>query len=120
MPPFGVLFLQSQSFLGADSTLHAQLMQHLDRSAADVHVPLTTEPAKNPNASAARAIARIPNLHVRATYFGPTIHGANRAERLKRVKDGLGLIPSLAGLAAYIRRHRIRVIHATEKPRDAL
>src|SRR5215470_10800093 len=116
----GVLFLQSQSFLGADSTLHAQLMEHLDRSAVDVHVALTSEPPDNPNASAARAITRIPDLHVRPTYFGPTIHGASREERLKRSLAAFGLAPSLASLAAYIKRHDIRIIHGTEKPRDAL
>jgi glycosyltransferase involved in cell wall biosynthesis len=120
MARFGVLFLQSQSFLGADSTLHAQLMRHLDRSEVEVHVALTTEPPGNPAASAASAIAPIPNLHVRRTNFGPSIHGTNRFTRLKRGFEGLGVVPNLLGLATYIRRHRIRVIHATEKPRDAL
>ncbi len=120
MAPIGVLFLQSQSFLGADSTLHAQLMQHLDRTQTSVHVALTTEPAGNPKASAAAAIERIPDLHVRPTYFGPSIHGASRAERLKRGLAGARLVPSLIQLAAYIKRHRIQIIHATEKPRDAL
>ena len=119
MQPFGVLFLQSQAFLGADSTLHAQLMQHLDRSAVEVHVALTTEPLANPAISAAHAIGAIPNLAVRPTYFGPSIHGAGHLERLRRGGAVLRLGLSLVGLAAYIRRHRIRVIHCTEKPRDA-
>jgi glycosyltransferase involved in cell wall biosynthesis len=83
-------------------------------------VALTTEPAGNPNASAARAIRTIPDLHVRPTYFGPSIHGADRLTRLKRGLAGAGIAPSLLALAAYIRKHDIRVIHATEKPRDAL
>jgi glycosyltransferase involved in cell wall biosynthesis len=120
MPPFGVLFLQSQSFLGADSTLHAQLMRHLDRSAVEVHVALTTEPASNPAASAPRAIGAIPDLRIRPMSFGPSIHGADRIARLKLSLGGIGLAASLLGLAAYIRRHHIRIIHGTEKPRDAL
>jgi glycosyltransferase involved in cell wall biosynthesis len=116
---FGVLFLQSQAFFGADSTLHAQLMQHLDRSAVEVHVALTTEPAHNPATSAARAIGAIPDLAVRPTDFGPSVHGAGRLERLRRGGAVVRLGLSLASLAAYIRRHRIRVIHCTEKPRDA-
>lgn len=117
---FGVLFLQSQAFFGADSTLHAQLMQHLDRSVVDVHVALTTEPHGNAATSAAAHIARISGIHVRPTYFGPSVHGANRAERLKRVLGGgTKLLGSLLGLALYIRRRRIAIIHGSEKPRDA-
>jgi glycosyltransferase involved in cell wall biosynthesis len=120
MPRIGVLFLQSQSFLGADSGLHAQLMRHLDRSAVEVHVALTDEAAGSQATSAARAIGAIPDLRVRPTYFGPSVHGADRIERLKRSVGGVKLATSLLSLAAYIRRHHILVIHGTEKPRDAL
>jgi glycosyltransferase involved in cell wall biosynthesis len=120
MSRIGVLFLQSQSFLGADSMLHAQLMRHLDRSAVEVHVALTTEAAPNPATSAARAIAHIPDLKIRPTYFGPSVHGADNLARLKRSLAGLKLLVSLTRLATYIRRNNIRIIHGTEKPRDAL
>jgi glycosyltransferase involved in cell wall biosynthesis len=120
MSRIGVLFLQSQSFLGADSTLHAQLMRHLDRSAVEVHVALTIEPAPNPATSAARAIGEIPDLNVRPTYFGPSVHGAPRIARLKRTLSSAKLAVSLIRLASYIRRNHIRIIHGTEKPRDAL
>ena len=33
-----VLFLQSQTFFGADSAIHAQLMQHLNPEEIQVHV----------------------------------------------------------------------------------
>jgi glycosyltransferase involved in cell wall biosynthesis len=120
MPRIGVLFLQSQSFLGADSGLHAQLMQHLDRSAVEVHVAVTDEAPTSQATSAAQAIAAIPDLSVRPTYFGPSVHGADRIERVRRSLGGVKLAFSLLSLAAYIRRHHIQVIHGTEKPRDAL
>src|SRR5207253_3310688 len=59
-------------------------------------------------------------LKVRRTYFGPSIHGANSVARFKRSLAGLKLVVSLTRLATYIRRHNIRIIHGTEKPRDAL
>src|SRR5438093_1275723 len=120
MSRIGVLFLQSQSFLGADSTLHVQLMRHLDRRAVEVHVALTTEPTPHPVSGSARAIAEIPDLKVRLTYFGPSIHGANNLVRFKRSLAGLKLLVSLTRLAAYMRRNNIRIVHGTEKPRDAL
>jgi glycosyltransferase involved in cell wall biosynthesis len=119
--PLGVLFMQSQAFFGADSAVHAQLMRHFDRQTVEVHVACTDqEQPANPAVSALRRISAIPNVHVRPTSFGPSIHGISRADRVRRVAGGVAVLSSLASLAAYIRRHRITVIHGTEKPRDAL
>jgi glycosyltransferase involved in cell wall biosynthesis len=120
MPPLGVLFMQSQAFFGADSAIHAELMKHFDRQAVEVHVACTTEEPVNPAVSALRRIRAIPNVHVRPTRFGPSIHGISQADRRRRTLGGAAVLSSLAGLAVYIRRNHIQVIHCTEKPRDAL
>jgi glycosyltransferase involved in cell wall biosynthesis len=112
--------MQSQAFFGADSSIHAQLMRHFDRSAVDVHVACTTEAPWRADASAAHAISALPDVAVRPTYFGPSVHGVGAGDRLRRLSQAPRLALSLLGLAAYIRRHHIRIIHCTEKPRDAL
>src|SRR4029453_8778714 len=70
--------------------------------------------------SALRAISVIPNVTLRPTYFGPSVHGVGGSTRVRRVVETPQVMVSLLSLPAYIRRHDIRVIHCTEKPRDAL
>jgi glycosyltransferase involved in cell wall biosynthesis len=115
----GVLFMQSQAFFGADSAIHAELMKHFDRREVDVHVACTTEEPSNPAVSAVRRLSRIPDLHLRPTLFGPSIHGIRREDQVRRLAGLPAVAASLLSLAWYIRKHRIKVIHATEKPRDA-
>src|SRR5215213_5770735 len=114
-----LLFLQSQSFFGADSAIHAQLMRHFDPGAVEIHVACTTEETANPATSAIRHIRTIPDVQFRPTHFGPSIHGAGRSAMPKRILGSLGAAGNLLSLGAYIRRHRIQVLHGTEKPRDA-
>lgn len=113
-----VLFIQSQSFFGADSYIHALLMRYFDRSAVEVHVACTTE-RMDPAISAARRIGEIPDVRVRPMNFGPSIFGTGGWTKVRRVARGWIVPISLASLASYIRRRRIQVIHGTEKPRDA-
>jgi glycosyltransferase involved in cell wall biosynthesis len=114
------MFMQSQAFFGADSTIHAELMRHLDRSQVEVHVACTSERHENATTSALRRIAAIPDVRLRPTNFGPTLHGVSSAAATRRLVQAPALALSLLQLAAYIRVHHIAVIHATEKPRDAL
>src|SRR5438270_35889 len=113
--------MQSQAFFGADSAVHAQLMKHFDRQAVTVHAAVNEEqgPA-NPAVNAMQRLRALPEVQVRPTNFGPSIHGAGRADRLRRVIGGAAMLPSLASLASYIKTNDIRIVHGTEKPRDAL
>lgn len=114
-----VLFMQSQTYYGADSRIHGLLMQYLDRQQVQVHVALNYGNNHQKSASAA-ALENIPNLSVRATRFGASVYGRSGKKVLGDVlKEGLPAFYSLAGLLRYIRKHRIQVIHCTEKPRDA-
>src|SRR4051794_28779431 len=119
MPRIGVLFLQSQAFFGADSAIHAALMKYLDRSAVHVHVACTIEEPDNPAVSSIRRLRSIPDLHIRPTRFGPSIHGISQRDRLRSMAGAVTVAGSLAALGVYIRRHHIQIIHGTEKPRDA-
>jgi len=117
--PMGVLFMQSQAFFGADSAIHAELMKYFDRSAVEVHVAQTTDEPSDPRMSAFARISAIPNVSIRRTSFGPSVHGMAHSARVGKVLQGGQALMGLAGLAVYIKRRNIRVIHATEKPRDA-
>lgn len=112
----GVLFMQSQDFFGADSQIHASIMRHLSRHQFEVHcaIPAVACPA-------ADAVASIPDVQLRATDFGPTTDGVTRIGTvLALAREGPPAVWSLVTLARYVRRHRIRVVHCTEKPRDTI
>jgi glycosyltransferase involved in cell wall biosynthesis len=117
--PIRVLFMQSQPFYGADTAIHAQLMRHFDRRDVEVHVACTTQDMVDPKVSAVRRIREIPDLHIRPTEFGPSIFGARGWDKARLAVRGATVPINLLSLAAYMRRHRIQIIHGTEKPRDA-
>ncbi len=113
-----VLFLQSQSFFGADTAIQARLMRHLDRRAVSVHVACTT--AGEGDLSARRRIHAIPNVRILPTDFGPSMYGLPLRTRIARATTWPRAGVSLLAVARYIKREGIDVIHGTEKPRDAV
>jgi glycosyltransferase involved in cell wall biosynthesis len=114
-----VLFMQSQEFFGADSMIHGLIMEYLDRSRYEVHAAVALGSAGSPSASF-RKLQTIPNLHLRPTSFGPSINFRSRWQKLRDTfVTGPRAVFSLIGLVLYARRHRVKLVHCTEKPRDA-
>jgi glycosyltransferase involved in cell wall biosynthesis len=117
--PYRVLFMQSQTYFGADSRIHAILMRHFDREQVDVHAALNYGQGAQKSASA-RAIEATPGVNIRPTNFGVTVNERSRFQILSDAfRSGVPAALSLGGLARYIRKHDINLIHCTEKPRDA-
>ncbi len=114
-----VLFMQSQSFFGSDSGIHALMMRHFDRGVVQPYAALTTANTSDPAVSAADHLKRISDLRIRPTDFGPSLYGVRGLERTRRLASAPTVPLSLLSLASYIRREQIQLIHGTEKPRDA-
>ena len=114
-----ILFVSSAERPGADTFIHVLLMRELDRSRYEVHVAFSAGRPGRPTVSS-KDLAGIPDLHLRPTNFGPSLHDPDRGNPLALVGGALLAIISLIGLALYVRRHRIRVIHSTDRARDAL
>jgi glycosyltransferase involved in cell wall biosynthesis len=116
-----VLFVNTATVppLGADTWVHAQIMGALDRSTHDVHVACVTGPAGSPTPTF-QVLRDIPDLRVRPVHLG----AERRGETLLAFgRWAFGAVPAIAGLARlarYVRRHRIAVIHTSDRPRDAL
>lgn len=114
-----VLFMQSQTYFGADSMIHSLLMRYLNRERVEVHA------ACNPGTTMVRSAAigileQIPNLQLRPTMFGPTVNQRSKQAIIWSALRGVvPMLLSMARLVAYIKKHQIDIIHATEKPRDA-
>jgi glycosyltransferase involved in cell wall biosynthesis len=115
----GVLFVSSAEYPGADTFIHALLMRGLDRSRFDVHVACS---AGRPGARtpAFEALTTIPDLRMRPSNFGPSLSGRSKIEQAVGLLQGVPTLASFAGLARYIRHHRISVLHSTDRPRDAV
>jgi glycosyltransferase involved in cell wall biosynthesis len=115
----GVLFVSSPERPGADTFIHALIMRGLDRSRFDVHVAYSAG-APGVRTPAFEALSAIPDLHLRPSDFGPSLSGRSRIEQAVLLLGGTPALASFAGLARYVRRHRIRILHSTDRPRDAL
>jgi glycosyltransferase involved in cell wall biosynthesis len=115
----GVLFLSSPEQPGADTFIHALLMRDLDRSRFDVHVACSAG-ERGARTPAFDALSRIADLHLRPSNFGPSLAGRSRLDKAALLLGGVATMASFVGLAGYIRRHRITVLHSTDRPRDAV
>jgi glycosyltransferase involved in cell wall biosynthesis len=114
-----VMFLQSQYAFGADSQMHALLMRHLDRTEFEVEAAcVKARGGREP--SSFRALSELPDLPLRRVNFGPTLRGQPRARKLHDMARAPAAALSLGRLALDLRRRRFDVLHATEKPRDAV
>ena len=119
MRKMNVLFMQSQTYFGADSLIHSLLMRHLDRRAFTVHVAVNEGTREHAPASL-QALRSIPELHIRPTNFGTSLNFRSRSQILQDTLSGaLPALQSMGGLVRYARQHKIDLIHCTEKPRDA-
>lgn len=116
--PVRVLFMQSQTYFGADSQIHAALMQNLDPRAVRVYA--ASDPGPNGDSASYRALSRIPGLLLRPQTFGPGLDGRSKRQLAGEVvRRGLPGLWGLMGLWRFARRQRVQVVHCTEKPRDA-
>ena len=117
-----VLFITSPRAIGADTFIHLLLIQHLSRGRYELHAAAQSESCGDTEpAQAFAALRGLPDLALQPTHFGPSLSARSR---LGRVQLGLAhaapVALSLGRLAHYIRKHRIQVLHATDRPRDAI
>ncbi len=111
-----VLFINSALVAGADTWVHFLLLRSLPLGQFELHAagqPGSPAPAFD-------ELRAIPGIALRPTNFGPSLWRRSNFQKLASIAGGLPAAASLLGLAAYIRRHRIQILHATDRPRDAV
>jgi len=114
----GVLFVHAQEEFGADAAVHADIMRGLDRERFEVHVACTAgdggaEPLP------LRIMRSIPELRVRPTHFVPW--AGRDLSKLLGTLPGLSAVPKdFWDLRRYVKANRIRIIHSTDRPRNAV
>jgi len=115
-----VLFVHSATRppLGADTWIHALIMRHLDRDQHEVHVACATGPEDAPTPTYA-AVKSIPNLFIKPINLGSELFAKSLFGRGEAVLKTAPAVWNLLELARYVRKHRISIVHTSDRPRDA-
>jgi glycosyltransferase involved in cell wall biosynthesis len=112
-----VLFINSALLAGADTWIHFLLLRNLPQWQFELHAagqPGSPAPAFD-------QLRAIPGIALRPTNFGPSLWERSKLQKLAGLAGGLpAAAASMLGLAAYIRHHRIEILHSTDRPRDAI
>jgi glycosyltransferase involved in cell wall biosynthesis len=115
--PIRLLFLNTRDLCGADVAVHLTLMTHFAANEVEVFVISNSEAA---DADEMRTrFAGMPHV---TSMFLPLGRPAATLSGKSKLGKALAYGPSIASLvkaAAFVRKHRIQIVHATDRPRDA-
>jgi glycosyltransferase involved in cell wall biosynthesis len=115
----GVLFISSAEWPGADTFIHMLIMRHLDRQKFVVHIA-GPGGESGVRSDGYKALAAIPDVRLRAMNFGPSMFYRTTLGRFAQVFGIPATFLSFLRVARYIRSQGITVLHATDRPRDAV
>jgi glycosyltransferase involved in cell wall biosynthesis len=115
--PIRLLFLNTRDQCGADVAVHLMLMKNFAPDEVQVFVISNSE-AMDAEDMRVR-LAGMPHVVSEFLPLGkPTSALSGKGKLGKALAYGPSLL-SLAKAAAFVRKHRIQIIHATDRPRDA-
>jgi glycosyltransferase involved in cell wall biosynthesis len=115
--PIRLLFLNTRNNCGADVAVHLTLMENFRPDEVEVFVISNSEAADAQDMR--MRLAALP--HVSSTFL-PLGKPAEAHAGKGRLGKVFAYGPSAASLmkaAAFVRRHRVQVVHATDRPRDS-
>lgn len=112
-----VLFITTQTKppLGADVWVLLQAIRSLDPAAHEVHVWLSVYDGDGPT-GAYRMIRDVPGLRVHPVDIGDLTTGVGALRRVRAIGRAARAV---IRLARTVRRERIEIVHAADRPRDA-
>jgi glycosyltransferase involved in cell wall biosynthesis len=93
-------------------------MRTLDRSTHHVHVACVPGPPSAPTPTY-ELVRQIPDVRTVPIDLGPELFARAGHSRMSTLAATAPAAPSLVGLARYVRRQQIAVIHTSDRPRDA-
>lgn len=115
------MFVHAQDEFGADAAVHADLMRGLDRDRFEVHVACTAGDGNGAGEPLPMRILRaIPDLRVRPTRFLPWTGGRSMSQLWQAGSALSGVPKDFWDLRRYVKANRIRIIHSTDRPRNAV
>jgi glycosyltransferase involved in cell wall biosynthesis len=115
--PVRLLFLNTADRYGADVAVHVSLMKNFAPSEAEIFVLSNSEAADVDQMRA--LLAELPHVTARFLPFGRPLEAlTGRGKAGKALAFGPSAV-SLMKAVAFIKRHRIQIVHCTDRPRDA-
>ncbi|MEI9941351.1 MAG: glycosyltransferase family 4 protein [Pseudomonadota bacterium] len=115
----GVLFLFAQNGFGADAAVHSDIIRNLDRDRFEVHVACTDGGGGAAAPDSLVKLRDIPEIKLRPTRFAPTLGQRDGRAVLGALRSAGAFSSDFLALRQYVVRQRIRIVHSTERPRDA-
>ena len=115
--PIRLLFLNTRDQCGADVAVHLTLMTNFAADEVEVFVISNSEAADAEDMQ--NRLAGLPHV---VSIFLPLGKPADTLSKQGKLGKALAYGPSVASLAkaaAFVRKHRIQIVHATDRPRDA-
>lgn len=117
--PIRVLFVNTRSAIGSDVAVHLSLIENFDRSECEVTV--ATNSRAHDFAECAAILTRMDGVRVVPMNLGSGVWGLRGISKvIGGAASVLSLFVALIRLSILVVRHRIEVIHSTDRPRDAL
>ncbi len=115
-----ILFLNTPTAapLGADTWIHAEIMRRLDRTTWAPIAAHAFGPADDPTPTH-RVVAAIPDLEVVRANLGPELGVRSPLGKLRALVETVPAVWTIAKLGVLIKRRGIRIIHTSDRPRDA-
>jgi glycosyltransferase involved in cell wall biosynthesis len=115
--PIRLLFLNTRDQIGADVAVHLMLMANFAPGEVELFVISNSEAA---DAEEMRIrLAAMPHAISAFLPLGKPAEMLARKSKLGKARAYLPSASSLVKISAFVRRHRIQIIHATDRPRDA-
>jgi glycosyltransferase involved in cell wall biosynthesis len=115
--PIRLLFLNTRDQCGADVAVHLMLMKNFAPDEVEVYVLSNSEAADVEDMRV--RLAGMPHVVSAFLPLGKPAESLSKKNSLGRALAYAPSVVSLAKAAAFIRKHRIQIIHATDRPRDA-
>lgn len=115
-----VLFVNTRSALGADVAVHLTLIRHFDPAQVEVH--FATNRHSVDLQKMLQSVTHLPSERVLVCDLGHEMsgQGSGKAGKLRGAMKNIGAFISVLRLTRYVRKHKIDILHTTDRPRDAL
>lgn len=110
----------TQPPLGADTWVHARILESLDRATHTLHAACVRS-RNGESTPTYDELSAIEDLHVLQVNLGPErayVYGWKAKARI--LAETFPALPGIVRLARYIRKHDITILHTSDRPRDAL
>lgn len=117
---FRVLFVFSPTQPGADTWVQLLAARYLVQCGVEVHAAVQKPDRAAQPCATHSAVAAIPGVRIVGTDFGPSLYRRTRLAQVRSLPRYAPAVTGMLRLARYVRRHRIQIVHSTDRPRDTL